>query len=83
MSTDQMHDFVNRAETIYNDRLKDLLEPTHLHQFVAVEPDSGDYYLGRTLSEALGAARAAHPDRLAHAMRVGHKAALHFGLHRQ
>jgi len=29
----------------------------------------------------MGAARQSHPDRLAHAMRVGHKAALHFGLH--
>jgi hypothetical protein len=31
------------------------------------------------LSEAIGAARRSYPDRLAHAMRVGHKAAVHFG----
>jgi hypothetical protein len=78
MLDDQLHAFVNRAEAIYRDRLKDVLEPDHLHQFVAVDPDSGDYYLGRTLSEAIGAARAAHPDRLAHAMRIGHSAALQF-----
>ena len=49
--------------------------------FVAIEPESGDYFLGKTHSEAMKAARRAHPDRLCHAMRVGHKAALHFGMH--
>ena len=46
-----------------------------------IEPISGDYFLGQTLSEAIGASRSRHPDRLAHAMRVGHRAAVHFGLH--
>jgi hypothetical protein len=67
------------AERIYQSKLRDILEPAHVDEFVAIEPDSGDYFLGRTLSQAIGAARRAHPDRLAHAIRVGHKAALHFG----
>jgi len=45
----------------------------------SIEPVSGDYFLGRSLSEAIGAARKAHPSRLAHAIRVGHQPALHFG----
>jgi hypothetical protein len=57
------------------------LEPKHADEFVAIEPDSGDYFLGKTLSEAMVAVRRSHPDKLAHAMRIGHKAALHFGLH--
>ncbi len=52
-----------------------------LDKFVAIEPESGDYFLGKTLSEAIGAARRSYPDRLAHVMRVGHKTALHFGMH--
>jgi hypothetical protein len=72
---------VRNAENIYEERLRSLLEPSHRDEFVAIEPVSGDYYLGRTLSDAMGAAHDAHPDRLSHAMRVGHDATLHFGVH--
>jgi hypothetical protein len=68
-----------QAELIYEERLKDQLERSRPDEFVAIEPISGDFFLGRTLSEAMAAARKAHPDRLAHTLRVGHKAALHFG----
>ena len=70
-----------RARIIYQDRLRTLLEPSHSDEFVAIEPVSGDYFLGQTLSEAIGASRAKYPDRLAHALRVGHRAAVHFGMH--
>jgi hypothetical protein len=72
-------DLAQMAELIYQQRLKDRLEQTHPDAFVAVEPLSGDYFLGPTLSEAVGAARVAHPDRLMHTLRVGHKAAIHLG----
>jgi len=80
MADSTMDNLVQRAEALYASQLRGVLEPAHLHEFVAIEPESGDYFLGRTLSEAIGASRRAHPNRLAHAMRVGHKAALHFGL---
>jgi len=81
MAGSDVDEFVRRAEELYTARLRAVLEPAHLDEFVAIEPESGDYFLGKTLSEAIGAARRSHPDRLAHAMRVGHKAALHFGMH--
>jgi hypothetical protein len=68
-----------QAQRLYDERLRADLERLHPHAFVAIEPVSGDYYLGQTLSEAIGAARKAHPDRLAHAIRVGHKSAVHLG----
>ena len=77
MTTPDVDEFVRRAEEVYDTRLRQVLEPQHLDEFVAIEPDSGDYFLGTTLSEAIGAARRSYPDRLAHAMRVGHKAAIH------
>jgi hypothetical protein len=67
------------ARALYESRLRQVLEPTHKDAFVAIEPVSGEYFLGRTVSEAIGAARAKFPDRLAHALRVGHKATVHFG----
>lgn len=69
------------ARRLYEETLRSVLEKDHLHEFVAIEPVSGDYFLARTLSEAIGASRTKYPDRLAHAIRVGHKAALHFGTH--
>jgi hypothetical protein len=69
-----------RAKRLYEQKLREALEASHPHAFVAIEPESGDYYLGRTLSEAIGAARTAHPDRLCHTLRVGHRATVHFGV---
>ena len=57
-----------------------LLEACHRHAFVAVEPDSGDYFLGNTLSEAIQAARKAYPDRISFALRVGHPSAVNLGV---
>ena len=68
-----------RAERIYQERLRTDLERTHLNSFVAIEPESGDFFLGRTLSEASAAASAAHPDRRSCVLRVGHSVALHIG----
>ncbi|NIM08690.1 MAG: hypothetical protein GTO53_05965 [Planctomycetales bacterium] len=72
-------EFVRRAEGIYEANLKEILEPQHVDEFVAIEPESGDYFLGKTLNEATRAARQSYPDRLTHVMRVGHRAALHLG----
>lgn len=72
-----------RAKQIYNERLKSQMEALYPDSFVAIEPDSGECFLGATLSEAIGKSRQKYPDRLAHAIRVGHPAAVHFGLHIQ
>ncbi len=80
MRTSDIDGFVRRAESVYSGRLRAILEPGHLDEFVAIEPESGDYFLGKTLSEATRTARIVYPDRLTHAMRVGHAAALHFGM---
>ena len=80
MSSQNLEDLVRNAESLYERELQSKLEPAHLDEFVAIEPVSGDFYLGKTLSQAIGAARSAHPNRLAHAMRVGHRTALHFGV---
>jgi len=69
----------NDARSIF-EQIRELLEATHADEFVAIEPASGRYFLGSTLSEAIGASRMAFPDRLVHAFRLGHKTAVHFGL---
>ena len=79
MISQESRELMRRAEAVYKERLKDKLETTHLNYFVAIEPDSGDYFLGQTLSEAAAAARKVYPDRRAGVVRVGHRTALHLG----
>jgi len=79
MDPQPSHDMARRGEQFYRQRLKDQLEQSHPDEFVAIEPESGDFFLGGTLSEAIGAAREAHPDRVAYAIRIGHAAAVHLG----
>ena len=72
-------DLLQRAERIYEDRLRQELERTHPNYFVAIEPESGEYFLGRTLSEASAAARRAHPQRRTAVLRVGHRVTIDIG----
>ena len=75
-----IQDLADRAEAIYATRLKDFLEQNHRHEFVAIEPISGDYFVGKTASEAANAADEAHPDRLTHVLRIGHEVAVEIGI---
>jgi hypothetical protein len=80
MASEISLDVARRATEIYDMRLRGILEADHRNAFVAVEPDSGDYFLGDTLSEAIQAARTAHPNRISFALRVGHSSAVHLGV---
>jgi hypothetical protein len=73
-------DVARRAQVVYEEQLRTKLESTNLDDFVAIEPESGDYFLGKTLSEAIQAARAAYPDRLPFALRVGHRSTVEMGV---
>ena len=79
MSSDAMQELARRSKAVYDARLRQRLEAEARGKFVAIEPDSGDYYLGNTLSEAIGASRKSHPDKLAYAMRIGESAAVKIG----
>jgi hypothetical protein len=83
MASQDSRDLVRGAELIYEQRLRQTLEATHRDSFVAIEPDSGDYFLGRTLSEASAAARKAYPDRRTYVLRVGHPVTVTIGEYRQ
>lgn len=78
-ANDEHNDVASAVRQLYEQDLRELLEPKHQDEFVAIEPVSGDYFLGKTLSDAIGAARTKYPDRLSHTLRVGHKATVHFG----
>jgi hypothetical protein len=68
-----------KAKRIYEERLRVELERQYRDKFVAIEPDSGDFFVGSTYSESVMAAHDAHPKRISFVMRVGHEAAIHLG----
>ena len=71
---------IDRAKRIYAERLQATLEANHRDRYVAIEPESGDYFLADSLDGAVRASREKHPTRLTHVIRVGHQAAIHIGL---
>jgi len=80
MASQESLDVARRAKLLYEQRLRVPLEAQHRHSFVAIEPDSEDYFLGDSLSAAIQLARQTHPDRLAFVMRIGHHTAIHMGV---
>jgi hypothetical protein len=80
MATGKSIDVAKHAQSIYQERLRNRLEITNPDEFIAIEPQSGDYFIGKTLSEAIQAARAAHPDRLPFTLRIGHPATVELGV---
>ena len=71
---------VSKAARPIFESIRGALEELHMNRFVAIEPISGEHFLGDTLSDALGASREKYPNRLVHTFRVGHPAAIHFGM---
>ena len=70
---------IKRAKRIYTEHCEHW-EAEHRNQFVAIEPESGEYFFGDSFDTAVRAARSKYPDRLSHTLRVGHDAAFHIGL---
>lgn len=68
-----------RAKAIYAERLQAKLETANQNRFVAIEPESGDYFVSDSFGQAVADARSAYPDRISFVIRVGHQAAIHMG----
>jgi hypothetical protein len=68
-----------QAKRLYESRLKVELEADHRDRFVAIEPISGDHFLGDRFIDAALAAKDAYPDRKSFVIRIGHEAAFHLG----
>jgi hypothetical protein len=63
-----------KADRIY-ESLKAELEPRHHGKFIAIEVESGDYFLGDTVEEADQQGRERYPEGFFCFKRVGHRAA--------
>lgn len=72
-------ELAERAEKFYREKLKPLLEPSQVGKFVAIEPDSGSYFVNESDVEAILGGRAVLPDKLFYLMRIGYDAAHQIG----
>lgn len=80
MISEESQAVVAAVKQIYEQQLRARLEQTQFGRYAAIEPISGDYFLGDSLDEAVNAALEKHPERLTHTIRIGHTAALHLGV---
>ena len=80
MVSNETKSVIYRAKEIYEQQLKSRLEASHRDQFVAIEPDSGEFFIGKTFDEAVKIARSKFPSALSHTIRIGHAAAFHVGV---
>ena len=71
---------IDRAKHIYATELQGDLESEHMNRFVAIEPESGEYFVADTFDQAVKSARTKYPSRLSHTIRIGHSAAFHIGV---
>lgn len=69
------------GQRLYDRELRSFLEPDRDGQFVAIEPESGRYFLAETGIQALRAAKNEMPDRLFYLVRVGSDTTYRVGSH--
>ena len=79
MLSERSRTVAQRAKRIYVDCLQLRLTAEHPSEYVAIEPDSGDFFVADSSGQAVRDARTAHPDRISFVIRLGHDAAIHIG----
>ena len=70
LSSAEHHSSRARAKTIY-ETIKGSLELRCKGQIVAIEVESGEHFVGKTVLEAANNARAKHPDKQFQFFRLG------------
>lgn len=80
MLSDNLRRAALKAKQLYQEKYRNALEENNRGEFVCIEPESGEYFLGGTFDDAVNKAIDAYPDRMTHTLRVGHEAALHIGV---
>ena len=65
-----------KGKRLYQTKLKSLLEPAHTGKFAAIEPDSGECFMGTKMIDAVLQARAKYPDKQVYIVRIGFRAAI-------
>jgi hypothetical protein len=68
-------EFSAKAQNIYK-QIKNQLEKDHKDEYVAIEPDSGDYFLGNDQIEVITKAKKKYPNKIFYLIKIGHEAVI-------
>ena len=72
LGSDREADMLSSAAwTLYDEKLKAILEPAHNGQVVAIHPESGDYEVGRNSPQAWKALEKRQPEGLIAVLDIG------------
>ncbi len=66
-----MQNLAEKGRDFYNQNLKTILEPDRNGEFIAIEPESGQYFLGDTSRQVMDAAHTALPHGKFYLQKVG------------
>lgn len=61
-----------KGEQIYKNKLSHKLERSHKNEFVAIDIETEDYFIGKSPEEALKKAAKKYPDKIFHLIRIGY-----------
>ncbi len=62
-----------KAKKIYTEKYKKVFEKQYKGKIVAIEPESGDCFIGDNTKEAYYKAILKHPDKFFHFIKIGYK----------
>jgi hypothetical protein len=71
--------FIEKAKLVYEDCLRAKLEASDFGKVIALEPESGDYVLGKDFMDVFKAKRAKFGEKYVYIFRVGGGGAVRIG----
>jgi len=77
-SRSDLKTYSRQARLIY-EKLKNELERKHWGEYVVINPNNDDYFVGTDRSEVLARAKLKNPNVLLFSHHIGYRASLHFG----
>jgi hypothetical protein len=63
-----------KGQRIYEEQLREKLEPKYKGKIAAVDVDTGEYFLGDSVIDAINKAKGKYPDKIFFIIRIGYKA---------
>ncbi len=75
----ERQEFVEKAKSLYEQVIQPKLSERENGHFIAVEPDSGDYFIGETGREAVEKAQSKYPEKVFYLARFGYQTAYSLG----
>lgn len=66
-----IHQLSEEGKRIYEE-LKETLGPEHKGEYLAIEVESGDYFIGKTIEDVDQKVRKKYPDKVLHLVRIGY-----------